>query len=199
MSPDVSAVRRSTPDLSGQFILRAVIVVFRMRPYRYLATTLFLLFLAFYVVTLPAKYTGGAIGLVSLRYLSAGLTALSVVLALLLSLAVTLNLHAFRASLRRRSATLGVSAVLASLVPTSMCCTSLVPSVLAALGASTPQIFALSGRIQGTVTRAEPFILALSVLLLLLALRLAAGGILGSCPQPEGRDIANVSRGESRC
>ena len=54
MSPNVSAVRRSTADLSGQSILRAVTVVFRMRSYRYLATTLFLLFLAFYVVTLPA-------------------------------------------------------------------------------------------------------------------------------------------------
>ncbi len=178
--------------------MRAVTVVFHARPYRYLAVALFPLLLGFYLVTLPATYTGGAIGLVSLRFLNGGLAAFSMVLALLLSLAITLNVYAFRASLHQRGATLSVGAVLASLVPTSVCCTSLVPSVLAALGASTPQIFGLSGRIQGSVTRAEPFILALSMLLLLLAVRLAAGGILGSCRQPERRDIADVSRGKSR-
>ena len=45
--------------------------VFRAQPYRYLALGLFALALTLYVFTLPAAYTGGVIGLISLRYLDA--------------------------------------------------------------------------------------------------------------------------------
>lgn len=163
---------------------QTVTEVLRARPYRYLAVALFLPILALYLLTLPATYTGGAIGFVSLRYLNAELAFFSVTLALLLTLALTLNIYGFRASLRQRGATLSLGAVLASLVPSSVCCTSLVPSLLATLGASTPQIFGLTGRIQGTVARNEPVFLAGAALLLLLSLRLAARNIAGACALP---------------
>ncbi len=160
-------------------------VVFLAQPYRYLALGVFLLALAFYFFTLPAAYTGGSIGLVSLRYLNAGLVAFSLALALLLSLVLPLNIYGLRASLRRRGAGLSATGVLASLAPSSLCCTSLVPSLLAALGASTPQIFRMTGLIQGTVARYELLFLAAALVLLILSLHLAASNIAGSCSLPE--------------
>ena len=168
-------------------------VVFRPRPYRYLALGVFPLALGLYLFTLPATFTGGVIGRASLRYLNAETIFFSVTLALLLSLVVTFNLYSFRASLRRHGAGLSVGAVLASLVPSSVCCTSLVPSFLAVVGASTPQIFGLTGRIQGAVARYEALFLAAALILLLLALRLAVNNILGSCSLPEGSAMSNAS------
>ncbi len=164
---------------------RACPVVFHARPYRYLAFAIFLLALALYLLTLPATYTGGVIGLVSLRYLNAELFFFSLVLALVLSLVLTLNVYGFRTSLRRQGAGLSAAGVLASLVPSSLCCTSLAPSLLAAVGASTPQIFSVTGLIQGTVARYEILFLVVALVLLLLALHQATSNVLSSCALPE--------------
>ena len=133
----------------GEQLLNAMALVFRARPYRYLAFGLFAFALTLYVFTLPAAYTGGVIGLISLRYLDAELLFFSVALAALLSLALTINVFAFRASIRQRTNGLTLGAALSSLLPASICCTPVVPTLLAILGASTPQIFGLTGRIQG--------------------------------------------------
>jgi hypothetical protein len=171
--------------------------VFRLRGYRHLALGLFVLGLAFYLVMLPATYTGGAVGWVSLRYLNVELSLTALILALLLSVVLTLNVYSARIALRQQGTGLSVGAVLASLVPSSICCTPLLPSVLAAIGASTPQIFSLTGRIQGTVARYEALFLVLSILLLLVALRLAAQGVCWSCRLAERRSVSDASRGES--
>jgi ABC-type dipeptide/oligopeptide/nickel transport system permease subunit len=165
--------------------LGACRLVFQAAPYRYLASGLFLLALAFYLLTLPAAYTGGIIGLVSARYLNPELVFFSLVLALLLSLVLTLNLYGFRASLRHQGAGLSATGVLASLAPSSLCCTSLVPSLLAAAGASTPQIFRVTGLIQGTVARYESLFLVVALVLLLVSLYLAVRNILSACSLPE--------------
>jgi hypothetical protein len=172
----------STPILVA---LGACRLVFQAAPYRYLASGLFLLALAFYLITLPATYTGGVIGLVSARYLNPELVFFSLVLALLLSLVLTLNLYGFRASLRHQGAGLSATGVLASLAPSSLCCTSLVPSLLAVAGASTPQIFRVTGLIQGTVARYESLFLVVALVLLLVSLHLAGRNILSSCSLPE--------------
>ncbi len=62
----------------------AVSLVFHAQRYRYLAMGLFAFGLTFYAFTLPATYTGGVIGLISLRYLNAELFFFSVALAALL-------------------------------------------------------------------------------------------------------------------
>lgn len=174
----------SAPNRS---LLDAVRVVFHARLYRYLAVALFLPALGLYLLTLPAAYTGGAIGLISLRYLNGELVFFATALALLLSLVLTLNVYSVRASFRRQGTGLSAGAVLASLIPSSVCCTSLVPSLLAAVGASTPQIFGLTGRIQGTVARYEPLLLAAALVLLLFSWQLAARNILGICRLSERR------------
>ena len=164
----------------------AIRLVLQSQPYRYLALGFFALALTAYVFTLPAAYTGGVVGLISLRYLTAELLFFSLALASLLSLALTLNIFAFRTSIRQRSGGLSLGAALASLLPASLCCTPLVPSVLAILGASTPQIFGISGRLQGFFATYELQILGFALILLLLSLRLAARNILGACALPGG-------------
>ena len=67
-----------------------------------IALGLFALARTAYVFTLPAVYTGGVVGLISLRYLTAELLFFSLALAALLSLALTLNIYAFRTATRRR-------------------------------------------------------------------------------------------------
>ncbi len=180
-----SARSREAAGVPMANLWRACRMVFHARPYRYLAFAIFLLALALYLLTLPATYTGGVIGLVSLRYLNAELFFFSLVLALVLSLVLTLNVYGFRTSLRRQGAGLSAAGVLASLVPSSLCCTSLAPSLLAAVGASTPQIFSVTGLIQGTVARYEILFLVAALVLLLLALHLATSNVLSSCSLPE--------------
>ncbi|GEM_PF-739180 len=166
---------------SASTLVPTVALVLRGQRYRGLALVLFLGILGFYLVTLPSTYTGGAVGFLALRYLTGDLAACSAVLAALLSLTITVNVYGFRTSARQRGAVLSVGAVLASVVPSSVCCTSLVPSVLAALGGSTVQIFGLAGRIQGGIARFQMVSLVTAIVLLLLSLYLAASTVATSC------------------
>ncbi len=165
--------------------MRAAGLVFRTPSYRYLAGGLFVLALTLYAFTLPATYTGGVIGLISLRYLDGQLLFFSVALAALLSLALTLNIYAIRESVRKAGRGLTAGALASSLLPASVCCTPLVPTLLALAGASTPQIFGVTGRVQGLFATYEPQILALALVLLAFSLHLAGRSILGSCPLPQ--------------
>lgn len=172
-------LRKSWIDTTG-----AVGLVVRDPRYRYLALGIFVLALTLYAFTLPAAYTGGVVGLISLRYLDAELAFFAVSLATLLSLALTLNIYAFRASVRGRMGGLTLAGGLSSLLPAAICCTPVVPSLLAILGATTPQIFGLTGQIQGFFASYETLILAFALILLLVSVRLATRSILGSCPLP---------------
>ena len=165
-------------------VVDAISWVFRAQPYRYLALGLFALGLTLYVFTLPAAYTGGVVGMISLRYLNAELFLFSVALAALLSLALTLNIYAFRSSVGRRSSGLTAGGLLSSLLPAGICCTPAVPTLLAIMGASTPQIFGLTGRIQGFFAAYEPLILTFALVLLFFSLHLATRNVLGSCRLP---------------
>lgn len=162
-------------------------MVLRLSGYRLLALVLFAVGATAYAFTLPASYTGGVIGWVSLRQLTPELGFFAVALAALLSLVLTLNVYGLRASVRQRGKSLGLGAVVASILPAGLCCTTVVPSVLALLGASTPQIFGLSGRIQGIFALYAWAFLSASLLLLLFALHLVARNLQGSCPVPERR------------
>lgn len=177
--------------------IAAAELVMRVSAYRVLTVCLFVPLLAVYLFTLPAVYTGGVVGLISLRYLNGELVFFSVALAGFLSLTLSLNIYAFRASIRGRGRGTGASlgALVSSLLPSSVCCTSLVPSLLAVLGASTPQIFGLTGRIQGFFATYETAFLGGALLLVLISLRLAAKNTLRSCAIPNSN--ANSQSGAS--
>ncbi len=154
-------------------------LVFGLSGYRRLGFTIFFPALALYAFTLPATYTGGTIGLVSLRYLNLELGLISLALAAALSLALTLNVYAYRAMADRRSCRVTAGAMFSSILPTSICCTPVVPTLLAVLGASTPQIFGIGGQIQGFFATYEMPILMLALAFMIFAVHLAAKDFSG--------------------
>ena len=77
-----------------------------------------------------------------------------------------------------------MGAMLSTLVAPSICCSPLVPTVLALFGASTPQIFGLTGRIQGFVAAYELQILTIALALMVYAVHLAGKSVVGACPLP---------------
>ena len=162
----------------------ALALVFEGPSYRWLAVALFAAAVVLYAFTLPAAYTGGVIGLISLEYLNAELLFFSLALAAALSLALTLNVYAFRVAATRRGGGVTLGAILSTLVAPSICCSPLVPTVLALFGASTPRIFSLTGRVQGFVAAYELHILTVALALLIYAVHLAGKGVLGACPLP---------------
>ena len=176
----------------------AIGLVFRQPAYRRLALTIFVPTLALYAFTLPATYTGGTIGLVSLRYLNFELMLMSLALATALCMALTLNVYAYRVAAGRRSCGVTAGAMFSSFLPPSICCTPVVPTLLAILGASTPQIFGFAGRVQGFFATYEMPILTLALALMVFAVHLAAMNISGVSPLPtekrtdDNRSGANV-------
>ncbi len=94
--------------------------------------------------------------------------AFSLIFGVLISLVVTLNVYAFRI---RASSVKAITAgsVLASLV-NGLCCTPLIPSLIAMTGVSTPVLYAISPRIQAFFEFNYQYFYALSVILLLVSI-----------------------------
>ena len=161
--------------------------VFEFPAYRRLALAIFIPALTLYGFTLPATFTGGVIGLVSLRYLNLELALLSLALAAALSLALTLNVYGYRRAGDRRICGVTAGAMVSSFLPASICCTPVVPTLLAFLGASTPQIFGFAGQVQGLFATYETPILMLALTLMAFAVHLAAKDISAGRPRPTAR------------
>ena len=93
--------------------------------------------------------------------------------------AYSLNVYAYRAMADRRSCRVTAGAMFSSILPTSICCTPVVPTLLAVLGASTPQIFGIGGQIQGFFATYEMPILMLALAFMIFAVHLAAKDFSG--------------------
>ena len=158
-------------------------LVFASRGYRLLAGGLFVAFLTLYLFLLPGAYTGGIIGWVSLRFLTPTLVFFSLLLAALVSLSLTFSVYGFRTAAAARGHGASLLSVVTSIMPGLLCCTPVVPTVLALLGASTPTIFGLSGRIQGIFATYEVHFLAAAALLLVYALHRNIGQLFRACPR----------------
>jgi hypothetical protein len=103
----------------------------------------------------------------------------------LISLVVTLNVYAFR--MRAPSAKgITIGSVLASLV-NGLCCTPLIPSLLALTGASTPVLYEISPLIQGFFEFNYPYFYALSAFLLLISIHYLSHNIFSACCSREAR------------
>ncbi len=150
-----------------RFVLGAV---FSQRPYRLLALGLSVAFILFYLMALPATFTGGRIGWVRLQFLTPTFAVFALALGLLAGLTFTLAIYGFRAAAAARGQGTGVVGTVLAILPSMVCCTPLVPTLLALLGASTPTIFALTGRIQGFFATYEIPILTAALLMLAYAL-----------------------------
>lgn len=144
--------------------------VFRMTSYRRAGISSFVLFLALYLMTLPASYTGGRIGPAALRFLDAKLTVLSVVMAALVALIIPLVVYLLLQgqSASKASATGGL---FVGVLTPILCCSPVLPVVLSSLAAFFPSLIATFGwQLQGFIATHQTELFIAAILLLGLAL-----------------------------
>lgn len=93
---------------------------------------------AFYLVVLPSSAVGG-FSLLAVHYLTPTLALCAVALGYGFAAAIAINMSALTQR-SRAAGVVGVGGLLAAVLPGSLCCTSVIPSLLAAFGASVPTI-----------------------------------------------------------
>jgi hypothetical protein len=112
-----------------------------------------------------------------------GLNAYSLVvsasISVLLSLSLVVNAFAF-ANRAAPSGKAGLGAVLA-IIPSSLCCTAVIPTILAAFGASTSTIIGITGKLQGPFATYETLFIAASIGILLLSFLFVSRNIAKCC------------------
>lgn len=151
-------------------------IVFARRKYRGLAVTTFLLAAVFYAFTLPATYTGGQIGMVSLRYLTPLLAAFAVVMAASLALVVSFTAYSVRIGTSATTTTT-TTGILGSVLPPILCCSPLLPTIAAAFVGIFPGAFGVSGSIQGFIATYEVELLTAATVVLVYAVVQNAKGV----------------------
>ena len=132
----------------------------------------------FYCIALPAERFG-ALGWGALQFLTVGEALAAGILGFGVALSIALNLAAQRVRASQTSLTVG--GLVAALLPSSLCCTTLIPSALATLGASAPAVLHLSGRFQGFFAQFSPFFLAFAVATVVFSAWLAANNLVARC------------------
>lgn len=142
--------------------------VFSEREYVALGVSSFLAFLILYLFTLPATFTGGRVGLVSLRLLTPLLALFSFLMAALAGLIVPFSVYGFRRG-AETSAGAATGGFLGSLLPPLLCCSPFIPTAVAVLAAFTPIAVGGGGFLQGFIATYEIHILTGATLLLVYA------------------------------
>lgn len=171
-------------------ITSAFKTVFAARSYKITGVGSFLFFLLLYAMTLPAKYTAGKIGFVSLQYLNASMAVFALAFALLLSLVIPFTIFAFRQGVKsQKSSTAG--GLFISILTPLLCCSPLLPTLMGVLGSIIPLLPAGSSlAVQKFVATWEIELYLGSLGLLGLALYRNAGSIANNsaCPFPEAHN-----------
>lgn len=146
-------------------------------------SAVFLVFAVLYAMILPATYTGGAIGLVSLHFLTPGMLALALLMALLLALTLALGVHGFRNGSGAKPAGSALGAVLAALPPL-LCCSPILPLAISAVAAILPAAGPLGLPIQGFIATHELEIYGVAIALMAWGLYGNARRVLSCSSRP---------------
>ncbi len=137
----------------------------------YLAAFAFLAILFFFAYSYLLR--GSSLNLAAPHLaLGLGLYAISfaAIIGVLLSLSIVINAFAFSNSVKMSTKS-GLGAAIAIAIPGALCCTSVIPALLAAIGASTSTIIGVTGKLQGPFATYEiPIILASAALLVISVL-----------------------------
>lgn len=158
---------------------RALRIVLASRAMQIATAAAFLVLAGFYAVLLPASDTGGAIGLVSLRFLTAGELILAVLMALLVALTLSVSAYGLRHGSRAKPAGSLIGAILAAL-PALLCCSPILPVAIAALAAILPAVATIGAPLQGFIATHEGWIYGSALALMAWSLDASARRIL-SC------------------
>lgn len=156
----------------------------------------FLLLAISYAMILPATYTGGAIGLVSLRFLTFGTFVLALLMALLLALTVALGVYGLRHGAGAKPAGSALGAVLAALPPL-LCCSPILPLAISAVAATLPAAGPLGVPIQGFIATHELEIYGVAIALMAWGLYANARRVL-LCSYRSVAAAAKTQRGDGQ-
>lgn len=148
-----------------------------------------------YAMILPATDTGGIVGLVSLRFLTAGSLALAILMASLLALTVALAVFGFRNG-ARVSAGKGASGAVLAIIPSLFCCSPILPLTVAAIAAILPTAGATALPIQGFIATHETWLYAVAIVLMIWGLYGSAQRIL-CCKRHPSRNSERPRNGGS--
>ena len=151
-------------------------IVFSQRRYRTIGAVTFVVFATLYLFTLPATYTGGRVGMVSLRLLTPMLATFSVIMAGLVAVIASFTAYTMQLGGSASSATTTTGFV-GSILPPLLCCSPLLPMLAAAVVGVFPAAFGVSGFIQGFMATYEVEILTGATLVLLYAATQNAKGV----------------------
>ncbi len=130
--------------ISYNNVFASTVTVFKTRLYAGIFSVLFVSILLIYGYLLISSATG--ILDFGRYYLYFDIVS-SIAISFLISLVVTLNIYAYK-SKAKTSKKLSVGSILSAVLPSSLCCTSIVPSLLAVGGLSTSFIVGNTGKIQ---------------------------------------------------
>ena len=139
------------------------------KKYRIIGIVSFVFFLLLYLITLPASYTGGEIGLISFRYLTARMIIFAFIFALLLSVLIPFVVFLVNRSRKGHTAS-AAGGIFVSIITPFLCCSPLLPVVLGFIGSIIPILPASFGlTVQQFVVTHETEIYLVVVALLLLS------------------------------
>lgn len=177
---------------------RALRMVLASRRAMVETAAVFLLFAFLYAMILPASYTGGVIGLVSLRFLTFGTFVLALVMALLLALTLALGVHGFRNGSGAKPAGSALGAVLAALPPL-LCCSPILPLAISAVAAILPAAGSFGIPIQGFIATHESEIYAVAIALMAWGLYGNARRVLSCSYRPAAASMKPQQEDRHAC
>ena len=143
-------------------------IVFSNRKYLSLGIISFIGFLTLYLFTLPATFTGGRIGFISLQFLTLKLALFSILMAFFISLVIPFTVFGFKHGIKTSKASV-TGGFLGSVLPPILCCSPFIPTVLALVGATSFAWFGVGGAIQGFIATYETQFFSGATLLLAYA------------------------------
>ena len=151
-------------------IVNALKTVWQLSAYRWLSVISFVAFFMLYLLTLPSSFTGGQIGLVSLQYLDGSMFTLSLVMALLVSMIITLMVWLIRQGQKASKAS-ATGGVLVGIFAPLLCCSPIIPIIFGSLASLLPSFIGSSGPLfQGFIATYQTELFTIAIILLLLAL-----------------------------
>lgn len=179
--------KRVLPSLST-----AMGLVLRGRSYQALAVGLGGGFTFMYMILLPSLLLG-KITLQSLGYLTSLDFAFSVLMGPTLSLVVVMNLYALRRAKACSRKAVALS-IVTGILPNSLCCTTIIPTLIGLLAVSTSVLFTVSPAIQAFIARYATAFYIVSLLSLLYSLQLIASDLVRVAqPKVERLKLGHIS------
>lgn len=106
--------------------------------------------------------------------------SISLIISLLISISITLNIFSFANGINSNTK-FSLGSIIGGIVPFFICCSSLIPSLLALFGASASAIIFTTGKIQGPFATYESLFISASIVLLIFSIYLASRSISGYC------------------